>query len=203
VKIVSVHTSSGSCKHNHTITCHLASIPSGVTDKITIVVKPTITGHLRNSASVASPTPDPNPANNTAHVTTKVRPGPAALRLTKTASRRTVAPGQAFSFTIAVHSLGPEPALGVQVCDRLGTGMAFNSVDHATFRQGSACWKISSLAKGKARRFVVKVRALSAASGERRLTNVATASADGVRTRTARASVMVAPPPPRPVSVTG
>jgi uncharacterized repeat protein (TIGR01451 family) len=203
VKIVSVHTSSGTCKHNHTLTCHLASIPSGASDKITIVVKPTVTGHLRNTASVASPTPDSNPSNNTAHVTTNVRPGPAALRLAKTASRRTVASGQAFSFTIAVHSLGPEPALGVQVCDRLGSGMAFISVDHATFRHGSACWKISSLAKGKMRRFVVKVRALAVVSGGRRLTNVATAKADGVRTRTARASVTVAAPPPVPVGVTG
>ncbi len=203
VSVRSVHTSSGSCKHNHTITCTLASMASGASDTITIVAKPTSVGELRNTASVTSPTPDPDPANNSAHVTTKVRPGPAALRLTKTASRRTVAPGQPFSFTIAVHSLGPEPALGVQVCDRLGSGMAFISVDHASFRHGSACWKIASLAKGKVRRYVVKVRALAVATGASRLTNVATASADGVRRRTARASVTVAAPPRVPAAVTG
>ena len=203
VTLVSVHTSSGSCSKGHPITCRLDSIASGASDKITIVAKPTSTGELRNSASVRSATPDPDGANNLSHVTTMVRPGPAALRLTKTASRHTVAPGQTFSFTIAVHSLGPEPALRVQVCDRLGSGMAFISVDHATFRHGSACWKISSLAKGKARRYVVKVRALALAIGARRLTNVATTSAEDVRTRTARASVTVAAPPARPVGVTG
>jgi large repetitive protein len=203
VTVLSVHTTSGSCKHSQTITCTLASIASGASDTITIVAKPTSIGELRNTASVASPTPDPDPTNNVSHVTTKVRPGPAALRLTKTASRRTVAPGQPFSFTIAVHSLGPEPALGVQVCDRLGSGMAFISVDHASFRHGSACWKIESLAKGKVRRYVVKVRALAVATGARRLTNVATASADGVRRQTARASVKVAPPPRVPAPVTG
>ena len=104
----------------HPITCKLGSIASGASDKITIVAKPTSTSKLGNTASVASPTPDPNPANNTAHVTTNVRPGPAALRLTKTASRRTVSPGQAFSFAIMVRSLGPEPALGV----RSATGSA-------------------------------------------------------------------------------
>ncbi len=203
VTLVSVHTSSGSCSKVDPITCRLDSIASGASDKITIVAKPTSTGELRNSASVRSATADSDGANNLSHVTTMVRPGPAALRLTKTASRHTVAPGQTFSFTIAVHSLGPEPALRVQVCDRLGSGMAFISVDHATFRHGSACWKISSLAKGKARRYVVRVRALALASGARRLTNVATTSAEDVRTRTARASVTVAAPPARPVGVTG
>ena len=203
VTLVSVHTSSGSCSKGHPITCRLDSIASGASDRIAIVAKPTSTGELRNSASVRSATPDPDGANNLSHATTMVRPGPAALRLTKTAGAHIVAPGQAFSFTIAVHSLGPEPALRVQVCDRLGSGMAFISVDHATFRHGSACWMISSLAKGKARRYVVKVRALALASGARRLTNVATASAEDVRTRTARASVTVAAPPARPVGVTG
>ncbi len=202
VTVVSVHSTSGSCTKGHPVTCKLGSIASGATDTIAIVAKPTTIGELRNTASVTSSTPDPNPANNMSHVTTKVRPGPAALRLTKTAGTRTVAPGHTFSFTIAVRSLGPQPALGVQVCDRLGTGMAFTSVDHATFRHGSACWNIAALAKGKVRRFVVKVRALAVVSGGRRLTNVATAKADGVRARTARASVMVAAPPAVPVGVT-
>ena len=81
--------------------------------------------------------------------------------------------------------------------------MAFISVDRASFTHGSACWKIESLAKGKARRYVVDVRALGVVTGGNRLTNVATASADGVRTRTARASVTVASPPPVPAAVTG
>jgi uncharacterized repeat protein (TIGR01451 family) len=205
VAVLSVHTSNGSCqhKHKHTISCTLTSIANGASDTIRIVAKPSSIGKLRNTASVASPTPDPNPTNDTAHAITKVRPGPAALRLTKTASTRRVKPGEAFSFTITVHSLGPEPALGVQVCDRLGSGMAFISVDHASFSHGRACWKIGSLAKGKVRRYVVKVRALAVATGGRRLTNVATASADGVRRKTARASVSVAPPAPVPAPVTG
>ena len=203
VTVVSVHTSSGSCKHDHTITCKLASIASGGRVRIRVVAKPMSIGELRNTASVTSPTADPHPANNVAHVTTTVRPGLARLSLIKTASRRTVTSGEPFSFTIIVRSLGPESALGVQVCDRLGYGMAFISVDHASFRHGSACWKIESLPKGKARRYVVDVRALGVVTGASRLTNVATASAVGVRTRTARASVTVAPPPPVPSAVTG
>ena len=203
VKLVSAHTDTARAPVRHPLTCNLASIPSGATDTIRIIAKPTSIGTLRNSATVRSTTPDPNAANNLAHVTTKVRPGPAALRLTKSASTATVAPGQTFSFTIAVRSLGPEPALKVQVCDRLGSGMAFTSTDDAMFKHGNACWTIASLAKGKTRRFVVHVRALTDANGASRLTNTATASADGVRTRTAKASVMLAPAPAIPIGVTG
>lgn len=91
----------------------------------------------------------------------------------------------------------------MKVCDRLGSGMAFTSTDAATFKHGNACWTITSLAKGKVRRFVVRVRAVTDARGASRLTNTATASADGVRTRTAKASVMLAPAPALSVGVTG
>jgi uncharacterized repeat protein (TIGR01451 family) len=148
VKVVSVSTPDGSCTSGSTIVCKLGSIANGASETITTLARPTVAGQLRNSASVASTTPDPNAANNVAHATANVGPGPAALRLTKTASRRTVGPGQAFSFTIAVRSLGPEPALAVKVCDRLGSEMTFVSVHGASFHDGSPCWKISSLAKG-------------------------------------------------------
>jgi uncharacterized repeat protein (TIGR01451 family) len=203
VKLVSAHTGTGSCSVRPPLTCNLDSIPSGGTETITVIAKPTSIGTLRNSATVQSATPDPNAANNLAHATTNVHPGPAALRLTKSARISKVAPGQTFSFTIAVRSLGPEPALEVQICDRLGSGMAFTSTDGATFKRGNACWTIASLAKGKVRRFVVHVRALTDPSGASRLTNTATATADGVRKRTAKASVMLAPAPPLSVGVTG
>ena len=82
--------------------------------------------------------------------------------------------------------------------------MTYISVPGATFRHGTPCWTIHSLAKGKRRKFVVKVRA-PMVSGPRRLTNVATASADGVRTHKVHATVELvgAPPPPPGGGVTG
>ena len=205
VHVESIHApAGGSCKTGAEIKCTLASIPNAKSEKITIVAKPTIAGKLRNTASVASPTPDPDPANNTAHATTNVQPGTAALRITKTADHRSVKPGETFSFTIVVRSLGPAKALGVKVCDRLGSGMTYVSVDHASFRHGSACWTVASLAKGDLRRYTVNVRAPST-SGPRRLTNTATVAAKNVRTHTAHATVELrgAPPPSPPSKVTG
>ena len=203
VTVVSVHPSSGSCSGHGPLTCVLGSIASGASAEITIVARPTVRGELRNAASVASITPDPNGANNVAHASTKVEPGPAGLRLTKTPSQRRVHPGRVFAFTITVHSLGPEAALGVEVCDALGSKMTFVSVDGAAFHHGRPCWHVASLAKGKSKRFVVRVRA-PRVSGPRRLTNTATASAEGVHTRTVRATVeLVGSQPTRPGGVTG
>jgi hypothetical protein len=58
-------------------------------------------------------------------------------------------------------------------------------------------------AMGKVRRCVVEVRTLTVASGSRRVTNLATAKADGVPTRTARASVTITAPPAVPGPATG
>jgi uncharacterized repeat protein (TIGR01451 family) len=205
VHIESIHATGGSCKIRDVISCRLGSIRSGASDKITIVAKSTISGKLRNTASVISSTPDPKPNNNTAHATTNVRPGSATLDLSDTADRRTVKPGDAFSFTITVRSLGPAAARDVKVCDRLGPGLTYISVDTASFRRGETCWTIAVLAKGEVRRYTVNVRA-TATKGPRRLENVVTASATGVHTQNARATVeLIRAPrtPPAPPPVTG
>ena len=41
------------------------SLPNGGATNFTIVVTPTVEGLITNSLTVASPTPDPNPGNNT------------------------------------------------------------------------------------------------------------------------------------------
>ena len=162
------------------------------------------TGRLRNTAVVTSPTPDPNAHNDLARATVNVQPRRSSLSIKKTADRRTVKPGQTLSFTITVRSLGPGAAHAVNVCDQLGPGMTFISVHGASFHHGNPCWTIASLANGKQRRFAVEVRA-PMVDGPRRLTNAATATADGVRKRTAHATVELVgqPPPPPPSPVTG
>jgi uncharacterized repeat protein (TIGR01451 family) len=207
VRLVSAHVPGGSCSKHTPVICKLGSIANGHSATIKIVAEPTSTGHLRNAAVVTSPTPDPNADNDVAHASVSVKPGRASLSIKKTANRRTAEPGQTLSFSIMVRSRGPSPALAVKVCDQLGSGMTFVSVHGASFHRRSPCWMISSLAKGKQRRFVVKVRA-PMVDGPRRLTNSATASADRVRRRTVHAMVKLVgqippPPPPPPVAVTG
>ena len=54
--------SQGSCAG--AVTCSLGSIVAGATATITIVVTPTATGVISNTATVSSSTPDPVPGNN-------------------------------------------------------------------------------------------------------------------------------------------
>ena len=60
VKIHAVRGAEGSCRKGTRSVCHLNSLGSGASARITLVAQPTRTGQLRNSASVTSPTPDPN-----------------------------------------------------------------------------------------------------------------------------------------------
>jgi uncharacterized repeat protein (TIGR01451 family) len=158
VKLVSAHVQGGTCSHHTPVVCHLPSIATEHSTKIEVVAKPTATGKLHNAAVVTSPTPDPNVHNDVARATVDVRPGKASLSIRKTASRRTVEPGEAISFTITVRSLGPSAALDVKVCDRLGSGMTLLSARGAAFHHGNPCWNTPSLANGKQRRYVLRVR---------------------------------------------
>jgi uncharacterized repeat protein (TIGR01451 family) len=60
------------CTGNKVIRCSIGTLPAGKTVSRTIIVKPTATGILTNTAMVASLNPDQNLADNTTSVTTTV-----------------------------------------------------------------------------------------------------------------------------------
>jgi uncharacterized repeat protein (TIGR01451 family) len=65
VSFVSATASQGSCgESNGTVFCTLGTVPVGTPITIDIVVRPTQAGPITNSASVASPTADPDQTNN-------------------------------------------------------------------------------------------------------------------------------------------
>jgi uncharacterized repeat protein (TIGR01451 family) len=73
-KFVSAKPSQGSCSYaSHTLTCNLGTINKGASATVKLVVKPTKTGHVTNTATVSSSAKDYNAANNTASVRTRVK----------------------------------------------------------------------------------------------------------------------------------
>ncbi|HET6770572.1 MAG TPA: hypothetical protein VFH75_02910 [Actinomycetota bacterium] len=72
VTFVSATPSVGSCSGTSTVTCLLGTMANGATATIDIVVKPTQTGQIVNTAVVTSTTTDPDTSNNTAVETTSV-----------------------------------------------------------------------------------------------------------------------------------
>ncbi|THG31343.1 DUF11 domain-containing protein [Glaciibacter flavus] len=83
---------------------------------------------ITNSASVKSTTNDPELANNTAEVTTRVEQQ-AALSIVKTADTDPIVAGSTAGYTIAVTNSGPSDAAGVVVADLLDPAIAFRAGD--------------------------------------------------------------------------
>lgn len=94
--------------------------------------------------------------------------------------------GRTVRFTVAVGASGAAVP-GVRVCDVPPRGMVFAAAAGARFSAGRACWKVPLLRAGQRRTFEVLARV--EVDARRSLTNRATASASGVATRRARASV--------------
>jgi uncharacterized repeat protein (TIGR01451 family) len=128
-----VSASAGCSPSSGTVTCNLGDIASGAGATITIVVRPTGSGTINNSASVSSGVFDPNTANNAAQQGTLVNPK-ADLSITKTDSPDPVLVGHNLTYTIRVTNQGPSPATAVNVADNLPTVVTFVS---ASSNQGT------------------------------------------------------------------
>jgi len=73
VTFVSASATQGTCgQSGGTVTCNLGSINNGAIAGVVIVVKPTATGTITNTASVSSNAPDPNLSNNSSTASTSV-----------------------------------------------------------------------------------------------------------------------------------
>jgi hypothetical protein len=74
VRFVSATASQGRCVGlGSVVACNLGTLPNGTAATVTIVVIPKAKGNLPSTAYVWSPAADPNPANNQASTTTRVR----------------------------------------------------------------------------------------------------------------------------------
>ncbi len=127
---VSSSASQGTCSGTSTVTCNLGTINSGASATIQIVVTPTVSTLLTNTASVTSSVSDADVTNNSATTSTTVNavPGPQAdLALTKTDSPDPVTAGNNVTYTVTVVNNGPDTATNVLVTDNLPGGVSFVS----------------------------------------------------------------------------
>jgi hypothetical protein len=69
---VSASPSQGSCSGGRVVSCQLGTLASGATATITVVVKPTATGTITNTAVVAGHETESDLSNNTASADTRV-----------------------------------------------------------------------------------------------------------------------------------
>ena len=111
IKLVSV--SSGTVASG-VLTDDLGPLASGASDMVTIVVKPTQTGNLANTASVTGPDLDPDLTNNTSTTTATVVPA-ADLSVILTPSATISAVGSPLTYTLQISNFGPSTATNTVV----------------------------------------------------------------------------------------
>ena len=128
---VSVSAPGWTCSTGATLTCTLTAgslgvgvVPSAIV--VTVHIPSGQTANVTNTATVASATPDPVPANNASTVTTA--PTIASdLLLQKTHLTSPFVAGQDAQYQMQVRNLGPSDATGVTVTDNLPADLSFVS----------------------------------------------------------------------------
>jgi uncharacterized repeat protein (TIGR01451 family) len=120
VDFASVATTQGTCAGGQVVSCQLGTIASGASVTITIFVKATTTGLIRNTATTVGQEAETNTANNTASATTRVKGAfkPPVVKATGcyavAISPHSLTAGKRMTLTLSVHMLG-KPAKGARV----------------------------------------------------------------------------------------
>ena len=111
-----------------TITCKLASIPSGQSTEVRIAATANSVGTLTNQARVGTSTLDTDTTNNDDEAVTTVEPA-ADLSVVGSDKPDPVEVGKPLTYTLAVTNDGPSDATGVQLTSSLSADVTSASFD--------------------------------------------------------------------------
>jgi len=96
---------------------------------LTVLVNPAATTgtNITNSASIASPTTDPNPGDNTSSPVVTPVGAQADVWVRKTASTNQITAGQQMTYTLEAGNYGPSTAVNTVISDPLPAGTTYVS----------------------------------------------------------------------------
>jgi uncharacterized repeat protein (TIGR01451 family) len=118
VDYVSAVPGQGSCSMaGGVVTCNLGTIASGGSTSVAIVMTSENPLILKNSAMVTSDIPDPNRANNSSTLETRVAPTNLTISQTPNTSPATL--GGNLTYTITVSNNGPEAVEDMNIADAI------------------------------------------------------------------------------------
>ena len=165
-----VSATGGGLNNSGVVNWTLGTLTSGQVSNLTVTVTAPASGSLTNTATVASPTGDPNSTNNiTPPVITTVTPV-ADVGIGKSASA-VVSATSNLVYTISVTNFGPSAASSVVVTDTLPASVTFVSATGGGLNNsGVVNWTLGTLTNGQVSNLTVTVTAPASGS----LTNTAT-----------------------------
>ena len=167
-----VSATGGGVNNSGVVNWSLGTLTSGQVSNVTVTVTAPASGTLTNTASVSSPTVDPNSTNNmTPPVITTVTPV-ADVGLGKTGPANVLASSN-LVYTISVTNFGPSSASSVVVTDSLPANVTFvSATGGGVNNSGVVSWSLGTLASGQVSNVTVTVTAPATGT----LTNVASVS---------------------------
>ena len=127
--VVFVSASAGCSEVAGVVTCTLVDIAPGASATATVTVTAGAVGIMTNTASVASSTTDPDPADNSTTLDTTVDPA-ADLSIAKSVTSPAAGPyldGQDLTYTLTISNAGPDTAVAPTVADTLPAGVTLVS----------------------------------------------------------------------------
>jgi hypothetical protein len=127
-----------------------------------------------------------------------IRPRLAVVDVDVDTGERRLDPGEPTSVVTEISTNG-RPASDISVCVRLPEALTIAKRGGARLRNGQACWQVDRIRANRTRRFRLRVRALGV-SEARRVTVTAVVRGSGIRTRRARATIIVLPAQAPPVT---
>jgi uncharacterized repeat protein (TIGR01451 family) len=207
LEIKSIKTTQGTCTSGVPFTCDLGPLANGKSATITVTAPAPNKGTEDNYVTVTSscktagcvPPTDPTPHNNISHARTAVVPATPApkLKLTKTVSPAVLKAGQQATYHLKVTDTSSTAAQHVVVCDPVPSRLIVDKTSpNARMKSGKYCWTISKLKGQRSKKFAITTTATPGPAG--RFPNTATASAKGVKTIRARATVRIIATPTIP-----
>jgi uncharacterized repeat protein (TIGR01451 family) len=157
------------------VSWNLGSVAAGASVSVRLIVLVDVNhdGDLTNTATVASPTADPDPSDNSATAVTTDDPAGVDLALDKTVDDTSAAIGDTITYTIVVSNAGPADATGVEVEDDLPKGLDFVSAkaDRGAFDDATGIWTVGDLDAGDEATLTLRARITQVAGPA--LTNLA------------------------------
>jgi uncharacterized repeat protein (TIGR01451 family) len=189
-----------------TLTCNLGALGLDESRTLALTVRPgpAFAGEtITNSASVSSPRPDPNQANQSDTSSFEVTSGKTRLKLDQTVNRKKARSGGKFAFGITVSNTSDTSAYDSVVCQRLPRALKIVRAPGAKIGPGrKACWTIGRLDPDRSRQFSVLTRGFSSrtTSATAPVTLSGENVVDGRQSKTVRIVVPRKPKPPQPVA---
>ena len=169
---------------NNTIKCTLPSLPVGAANVINVqvMVNPSTTGSLTNTATVSTTTDDSNPSNNTDSETTEVEVI-TDLELIKTVEESLYIPGNTLTYKLVAINHGPSTSFNTLVTDPLPDQVRFVSAVPAPISPEDeipVVWSLGTLLPGQSETIILVVQVKENATGD--FTNMGVVSSESKET---------------------